>query len=668
MSIRVGSSQLSRQLSRLRLGEIPEFLCPILRSTVAQPVCKHSRHYFVLNSSSVQKRFSHASVQITDDQETSTSSSASPPQLQRELPPQCVGCGAFSQTYAQDEPGYYTTTRRAVSNYINGRDPQGKQKDEDDLIDAALKNVDSELVKNLGLDTIKSREVKPQESPVCDRCHKLKHHEAGVSIQHPSIQSIQDTIFESPHKYNHIYHVIDAADFPMSLVSNLYRLLKLTPQRALNRRSKSGKFYHGRKTEISFIITRADLLAPLKTQVDSLMPYLTSVLRDALGKAGQDVRLGNVRCVSAVRGWWTKELKEDIWSRGGGGWMVGKVNVGKSQLFSVVFPKGRRSTAAIGRPTQPAGDGANVPNQIEAQHAEATEVESTMSREKFTDPSALLPPVQAETDFPTMPLVSALPGTTASPIRVPFGNGKGELIDLPGLSRRDLEHYVKEKFRPKLLMRSRIRPEQQTVKPGQSLLLGGFIRITPTSPETIILAYAFTPILAHLTSTEKAIGVQTQSIASGVSNITLPGVGENIAKAGTFHLKWDVTKQRTGPVTARDGAAIKPEKLPYKVLATDILIEGCGWVELVAQVRKGPGEMTNGKTTDQGDEVPEPAEEEVDPSWPVVEVFSPEGRCIASRKPMNAWSFLAQKPVSSKGRPRQSMRGAKKAYKSSEKK
>ncbi len=154
-------------------------------------------------------------------------------------------------------------------------------------------------------------------------------------------------ISESPYKYNHIYHVLDAADFPMSLIPQIQRHLELTPQRSQNRRAKTQRYYHGRMAEMSFIITRSDLLAPQKEQVDKLMPYLTEVLRDALGRSGADVRLGNLRCVSSKRGWWTKQIKDDIWNRGGGGWMVGKVNVGKSNLFESVFPKGRHEDVSF---------------------------------------------------------------------------------------------------------------------------------------------------------------------------------------------------------------------------------------------------------------------------------------------------------------------------------
>jgi hypothetical protein len=501
------------------------------------------------------------------------------------------------------------------------------------------------------------------------------HHQTGVSIHHPSIKSIQDTIFESPHKYNHVYHIIDAADFPMSFIPGIHRLLHLTAQRSLNRRSKTGRFYHGRKTEVSFIITRSDLLAPLKTHVDSLMPYQVEVLREALGSTGKDVRLGNVRCVSAKRGWWTKELKEDVWNRGGGGWMLGKVNVGKSQLFESIFPKGRRGLVRTGEPevTKSLVPGNDPELNLEKQW----DVEGSNEIEKnevdwedhkipdlaILDPMSLLPPAQSETDYPAMPLVSPLPGTTASPIRVPFGNGKGELIDLPGLSRGDLELFVQDKHRQSLVMKSRIRPEQQSIKPGQSLLLGGFIRITPTTPDLVFLAYSFTPISAHLTSTEKAIGIQTQQRESGVENIANSDTAEKIASAGRFVLKWDVTQKRSGPITARSAAGIKVERLPYQVFSTDILIEGCGWVELVAQVRKKAL-----KSTAVACEAPTSDEEtptENYSNFPEVEVFSPEGRFVASRRPLGAWLLGGERKHISgmKGRPRKSMKGAKKKSK-----
>jgi len=542
--------------------------------------------------------------------------------------------------------------------------------------------------------------VKSVGPPVCDRCHNLKHHEVGVSIHHPSIHSIQDTIFESPYKYNHVYHVLDAADFPMSLIPGLHKLLHLTPLRSRNRRSKTGRFYHGRKTDVSFVITRSDLLAPSKSQVDSMMPYLRAVLRDALGRTSKDARLGNIKCVSAKQAWWTKELKEEIWYRGGGGWLVGKVNVGKSQLFHNVFPKGRRGVEGlkVGQSSGPRGNLIpldsgptlqfdDVPegcatgdldgiDKFQPRNEQGSAIVDSATKEGVDDyplntingtlgtdsldTSSLLPPAPPEEDYP---------GTTASPIRLLFGNGKGELIDLPGLARGDLEFHVKPEFRNNLVMRSRVRPEQQVIKPGQSILLGGFIRITPTNPDIIVMAYSFTPIKSHLTSTEKAIGTQTETRISNVENIALPGTGENISSAGVFHLKWDVTRQRTGPITSPVAVGIKPENLPYRVMATDILIEGCGWVEVVAQVRKRPSERSIVIEKDEisddnsSQQISEHATIETD--WPAVEVFTPGGKFIGSRMPMNAWLNIANKPTKGKlqGRPRRSMKGMKKLEK-----
>ncbi|KAI9844554.1 MAG: hypothetical protein M1837_005513 [Sclerophora amabilis] len=523
------------------------------------------------------------------------------------------------------------------------------------------------------------------QTPVCDRCHHLLHHHVGVSIDHPSLESIQETIDESPHKYNHIYHVLDAADFPLSLIPDLHRQLAVTPQRSLNRRSKAGKFYRGKKAELSFIINRSDLLAPKKEQVDSLMPYLIQVLREALGPDGLDVRLGNVRCVSSKRGWWTKEVKEDIWRRGGGGWMVGKVNVGKSNLFECVYPKGRTTEVNFEKLRRVASSDLNSGKRLDAIDCDEKQQDDSYQRDQIVpgnrpippeqaseegfELASLLPPPQPEEEFPAMPTISSLPGTTASPIRLSFGSGRGELVDLPGLARGDLEPYVKESNREDLVMRNRVKPNQQVLKPGQSLVVGGLVRLTPCSPNTTFLAYSFLPFGSHVTSTEKAIRIHTQQGESGVDTIARRGSGSCMASAGTFPLKWDVTKARSGPVTSSSAAAIKVDRLPYRIFSTDILIEGCGWIEVVAQVRKKdlnpPAPLSSETESDL--ESDKPPLSTADPiPFPEVEVFSPGGKHVGSRRPMNAW--LMGKPLDkaagkSKCRPRPSKQGEKKASK-----
>ena len=505
---------------------------------------------------------------------------------------------------------------------------------------------------------------KTPSTPVCDRCHHLLYHQTGTSIIHPTVQSIEDIIADSPYKYNHIYHILDAADFPLSLIPQLHHHLSLMPQRSQNRRAKTSKFYHGRKSEMSFIITRSDLLAPLKEQVDSLMPYLVQVLRDALGSSGKDVRLGNVRCVSSERGWWTKQLKEDIWNRGGGGWMVGKVNVGKSSLFETVFPKGRNADidfGALRQETIETSSGAMYHPDLHSQGSRPLNISNQQGpalRDDVKDlqNESLLPPVPEEVPYPVMPIVSALPGTTASPIRLPFGRGKGELIDLPGLDRGGLERFVSDKHKLDLVMRQRVKAEQYVIRPGQSILIGGLIRITPLASDTMLLACPFVPFDSHVTNTEKAIAVHTQTATSGLSSITEEGAGEKMASAGKFQLKWDVTKQRAGPLTASTAVGLKPQILPFAVLSADILIEGCGWVEVAVQVRKKALQNSGDALGAAGAGM----------EFPSVEVFSPEGKHIGIRRPMNAWLTGGHHKAKARpghARPRRSMKGVKKNLK-----
>jgi hypothetical protein len=163
--------------------------------------------------------------------------------------------------------------------------------------------------------------------------------------------------------------------------------------------------------------------------------------------------------------------------------------------------------------------------------------------------------------------------------------------------------------------------------------------------------------------------------------------------AGSYKLRYDVTKQRAGPLTRKNAVNLPVEKLPFRVLSIDILIEGCGWVELVAQVRKKDLEMPKPAPADFGAEEPknnsnperlesldlsdpEPAEKDwqkfpwpenkspsVEPNWPIVDVFTPEGRFVASRRPMGAWLLNKPKAEHVPSRPRKSMRSIKKEQK-----
>lgn len=414
----------------------------------------------------------------------------------------------------------------------------------------------------------------------------------------------------------------------MSLVDSIYEELGIQEQRSRNRRSATYKYKHGKKLPtITFVITRSDLLGPTKELVDSKMEFVRSVLREKLGISSEEFRLGNVHMISAHRGWWTKKIKEEMREHGGGIWIVGKANAGKSSFVQACIPKDSRNLEKMA--------------ELIARRGEASPAPSVNDQPAF-DPDSLLPPAPREDLYPVLPVVSSLPGTTVSPIRIPFGRGKGEIIDLPGLSRGDLADYVQDEYKRDLIMTKRGKPERHTIKPGQSLLIGGgLVRITPLDPDTIVMAAAFIPIETHLTRTDKAAEMQAQERPYPGTNIVKEGTGALIKSAGIFDLKWDVTRSHlpTSIAKAVEDHGIKPPPLPYKVMSADILIEGCGWVELTAQIRAKAFQNSDG----DGDR-----STEFSPHFPRVEVFSPKGKHIELRRPIQSYEFTAKKAAAKK--------------------
>lgn len=197
------------------------------------------------------------------------------------------------------------------------------------------------------------------------------------------------------------------------------------------------------------------------------------------------------------------------------------------------------------------------------------------------------------------------------------------------------------------------------------MLIAGLILITPRDTELVVLAYPFTSLPVHVTSTRKALQHIRDPDPSARSGIELfqkaptspdpsPPVSaqlhpdtaslpEHFASAGIYTLSDTVTPQRNPLLTHKDPDSLS--QLPYRVVATDLLLAGLGWVELVAQVR----------TRDAHEEVR-------------VEVFTPQGKGIGQRATMGAdmlrkngemLAGVARKT----GRPRRSMKGDKKRRK-----
>ncbi|OJD23768.1 hypothetical protein ACJ73_04874 [Blastomyces percursus] len=635
------------------------------RPTACRNHCLEHRFY-------PPRRLLHTSPDTLDSLDTATLEipESIPPNLDpTSLPFSCPGCGAFTQWVSPDEAGYYSINRKAVKEYIRRFSPDSEESNSAaEAVQNGNNNVeivdDAPAKAKEDVSSAQQHEDTPPPNdikvPFCDRCHGLINHGIASPIPYPPISYIEDIIGESPYKHNHVYHIIDAADFPMSLIPNISRILDLAKLRTQNRRAKNVQYGGGgRKPVLSFIITRSDLLGSQKEFVDHLMTYVLNIMRESLGSKGENVRLGNVHMVSAHRGWWTKEIKDKIWEEGGGVWMVGKTNVGKSSLLQVVFPKspkalppskirasgkfedGLQPNSRTSGVTDPSVDRSDLPLP-----GELKDPDPKQDKEVNEEVDVLLPPAQQVTQYPVFPIVSSLPGTTASPIRIPFGRKRGEVIDLPGLSRGGLQDFVKDDHKADLIMKKRLKPERLTIRSKQSLVLGGgLIRITPVDADNIVvLAAPFVPIQPHITSTEKAILMQAQQREmSNVPKITKEGIAESIQSAGVFEIDGDVTKTYGKPTSLPLDRKQKKRlgTLPYRVLSTDIVIEGSGWVELAVQVRT--------KDLEAG-------------IMPKVEVFTPTGKFVASRKPMCAYSFLLEKQQSaSRKRVKRPMRSVRRA-------
>lgn len=492
--------------------------------------------------------------------------------------------------------------------------------------------------------------------PLCERCHSLLHQNTGSPLPaYPDLDTLVELIGESNHEKNHIFHLIDAADFPLSLIPQLrpYLTRYLPPLKARN-------------LSISYIVTRADLLMPKEHQVTSMMTYLKTVLKGALpeGEAVENhcSRYGGFFRILSVRaGWSVGRVKEDfsdklyqlnshVESCEGGIWIVGKVNVGKSRFVKEIVPKG--SFTNLERVTETvSGRRASYQSEIQDTgevHAENKKDTRIKTTDQKLNQQLLLPPV--------MPTVSGIPGTTVAPVRFVLGTKKCEIIDLPGMERGRFLEYVRPDVRKKVQMQKRVDPGQYVVKDGQSLLLAGLIMIEPVTRGTNFLMYPFTTLPAHVTSTESALKLMNHpnpessklpilfqykpdpsifarykenNDPEAVANKEILSQGggstptswkddhvpallpSHIKPAGTFRLLHDVTRHRNPNLSGIPAA--KAEFLPYKIYSTDILLEGIGWVEVVAQIKNK--QLADGAILD-------------------VKVFTPLGKGVGSRPPM----------------------------------
>ena len=70
----------------------------------------------------------------------------------KEFPVVCPGCGAYSQTSAEDEPGHYTIERNDVKLWLaKQRRVKSEEDEETDLVTRSLASLDPTLLQSLGV-------------------------------------------------------------------------------------------------------------------------------------------------------------------------------------------------------------------------------------------------------------------------------------------------------------------------------------------------------------------------------------------------------------------------------------------------------------------------------------------------------------------------------------
>ncbi|KAH8146365.1 uncharacterized protein LAJ45_09558 [Morchella importuna] len=176
------------------------------------------------------------------DDATATPNTADPPPFVP--PPFCPGCGAPSQQTSPTLPGYYHPRRPKSERFTTPNIKTQRKQREDEIYRAALDRLAASLDPTNAplhqtppiLDTSPPPPPPPPRIPRCARCHAMQHHNTAPPLpSYPTLETLTGLLAASRHRRNHIYHLIDAADLPMSLQPDLRSHLWANLPRAVTR-------------------------------------------------------------------------------------------------------------------------------------------------------------------------------------------------------------------------------------------------------------------------------------------------------------------------------------------------------------------------------------------------------------------------------------------------
>lgn len=409
------------------------------------------------------------------------------------IPDYCPGCGAPSQRQDPNLPGHYSRlTRRQRFGDLTIKSP--KQHSEENIFYDTLERLRSqsdseppsqELREFLSTAMASSPSPPTSESAgeesrvpplVCGRCHGIRyHHRASGLPAYPTLHTLTNLMQNSPHTKNHIYHLIDAADLPMSLQPGLREHLYRNLSKPLCR-----------QLTVSYIVTRADILMASERQISSLMTYIKKRIKDALPEDERvESMVDKIHVISTRNGWGVGKVKDEIQRRTGGVWIIGGINVGKSRFVKEMWPEGGESRPVTREEAEEYGilpeGGESTELKAEGKEGEVEKKKGKMAYEYFLNPLHIAP------------TVSDVPGTTAAPIKIAYrASGQerrwGEMIDLPGFERwvgygkNGLLKYVRPELQMAVAMDERVKGQQYTIKSGE-LSLPSFAYLHPVAHE-----------------------------------------------------------------------------------------------------------------------------------------------------------------------------------------
>ncbi|PUZ70483.1 hypothetical protein GQ55_2G234300 [Panicum hallii var. hallii] len=374
----------------------------------------------------------------------------------------CPGCGITMQSSDPALPGFFSLPSPKSPDYRARLAPITA---DDTLISASLKS--GQLREGLepsrggepAAAAAETAEAKGEGKVlVCARCHSLRHY---GRVKHPDaerllpdfdfIAAVGPRLASPSGARSLVLLLADASDFDGSFPRAVARLVAAAGE------AHSADWKHGAPANLPralLVVTKLDLLPTPSLSPDDVHAWAHSRARAG---AGADLRLAGVHLVSAARGWGVRDLLDHVRELAGARgnvWAVGARNVGKSTLLNAIA----RCSGVVGRPTL--------------------------------------------TEAP-------VPGTTLDVIKVDGVVGaQAKLFDTPGLLHgHQLTSRLTSEEMKLVQVRKEMRPRTYRVKTGQSIHIGGLVRLDIeelTVGSIYVTVWASPLVPLHMGKTENA--------------------------------------------------------------------------------------------------------------------------------------------------------------------